>query len=79
MAETTGSGTKKKKVMQSQDINKIFKNGRHFRFFYINAMQYIKDAPPEIRGNVDLLFAFNTTSSHEREKLHKEYFAMFQK
>lgn len=42
-------------------------------------MQYIKDAPPDIRGNVDLLFAFNTNSSFEREKLHKEYFGMFGK
>lgn len=42
-------------------------------------MQYIKDAPPDVRGNVDLLFAFNTTSSFEREKLWKEYFAMFPK
>jgi hypothetical protein len=39
----TGSSAKKvarlaqkgkgKKVMSSQDINKIFKNGRHFKFF----------------------------------------------
>lgn len=77
MAETTGSGAKKKKVMSSGDIIKVFKLGRHLKMFYINAMQYIKDAPPEIRGNVDLLFSFNSTSGHEREKLWKEYFAMF--
>jgi hypothetical protein len=77
MAETTGSGSKKKKVMGSNDIVKVFKLGRHLKLFYINCMQYIKDAPPEIRGNVDLLFAFGTTSGNEREKLWKEYFAMF--
>ena len=77
MAETTGTGTKKKKVMGSQDIIKVFKLGRHLKLFYINCMHYIKDAPPEIRGNVDLLFAFGTTSQNEREKLWKEYFAMF--
>jgi len=77
MAETTGTGAKKKSVMGSQDITKIFKLGRHLKLFYINCMQYIKDAPPDIRGNVDLLFAFGTTSSIEREKLWKEYFAMF--
>lgn len=75
--QTLGSGGKKKKVMGSNDINKVFKLGRHLKMFYINAMQYIKDAPPDIRGNVDLLFAFNTTSGSEREKLWKEYFAMF--
>jgi hypothetical protein len=77
MAETTGTGSKKKKVMGSNDIIKVFKLGRHLKLFYINCMQYIKDAPPEIRGNVDLLFAFGTTSGNEREKLWKEYFAMF--
>ena len=75
MSETTGGG--KKKAMGSQDIIKVFKLGRHLKLFYINCMQYIKDAPPEIRGNVDLLFAFGTTSGNEREKLWKEYFAMF--
>ena len=77
MAETSGTGPKKKKVMGSQDIIKVFKLGRHLKLFYVNCMQYIKDAPPEIRGNVDLLFAFGTTSGNEREKLWKEYFAMF--
>jgi GTPase SAR1 family protein len=80
MSETTGSSNgkgPKKKVMGSTDINKVFKLGRHLKMFYINAMQYIKDAPPDIRGNVDLLFVFNTTSGSEREKLWKEYFAMF--
>lgn len=79
MSEQTSSSTggKKKKVMGSNDINKVFKLGRHLKLFYINAMQYIKDAPPDIRGNVDLLFVFNTTSGTEREKLWKEYFAMF--
>lgn len=77
MAETTGTGSKKKKVMGSKDIIKVFKLGRHLKLFYVNCMQYIKDAPPDIRGNVDLLFAFGTTSGTEREKLWKEYFAMF--
>lgn len=78
MSETTaGAGNKRKKVMGSNDIIKVFKLGRHLKLFYINCMQYIKDAPPEIRGNVDLLFAFGTTSGNEREKLWKEYFAMF--
>lgn len=75
--QTSVAGGKKKKVMGSNDINKVFKLGRHLKMFYINAMQYIKDAPPDVRGNVDLLFAFNTTSGSEREKLWKEYFAMF--
>jgi hypothetical protein len=76
MAEMDEKGNKKK-VMNGGDIEAVFKLGRHYKLFYINAMQYIKDAPPSIRGNVDLLFVFNTNSGTEREKLWKEYFAMF--
>ena len=82
MSETTKSvvgGKGSKKALASQDINKVFKLGRHLKLFFLNAMQYIKDAPPDIRGNVDVLFVFNTSSGTEREKLWKEYFAMFSK
>jgi hypothetical protein len=75
--QTAGAGGKKKKVMGSSDINKVFKMGRHLKLFYVNLMQYIKDAPPDIRGNVDYLFVFNTPSNSEREKLYKDYFGMF--
>jgi len=77
MSESTGTGSKKKKVMSSDDITKIFKLGRHLKIMYVACMQYIRDAPPTIRGNVDLLFAFGTTSNMDREKLWKEYFGMF--
>jgi|688.fasta_scaffold09429_14 hypothetical protein len=78
-SETTmsGGGKKGKKAMASADIGKLFKLGRHLRLFYINAMQDVKNAPPDIRGNVDLLFAFNTNSGAERQKLHQEFFGMF--
>jgi hypothetical protein len=79
MSETSGGGAKKKKVMSSGDISRVFKIGRHLKIFYVCTMQYICDAPPEIRGNVDLLFVFNTTSGLEREKLWKDYFAQFPK
>jgi hypothetical protein len=70
-------GKKSKKVMQSEDIEKVFKLGRHYKLFFICAMQYIKDAPPAIRGNVDYVFVFDTNSGEEKEKLWKEYFNMF--
>lgn len=76
MAETNQKTGGKRKVMGSGDIVKVFKLGRWLNLFYLNCMQFIKDAPPEIRGNVDLLFVFNTSSGAEREKLWKEYFAM---
>lgn len=74
---TVASGGKRKKAMASADIGKLFKLGRHLKLFYINAMQDVKNAPPDIRGNVDLLFAFSTNSGAERAKLHQEFFGMF--
>lgn len=71
------SGKKKKKVMKSEDIETVFKLGRHYKLFFMCAMQYIKDAPPDIRGNVDYVFVFDTNSASEKEKLWKEYFSMF--
>lgn len=78
MSETTNTG-KKRKIMSSGDISRVFKIGRHLKIFFVCTMQYICDAPPEIRGNVDLLFVFNTTSGMERERLWKDYFAQFPK
>ena len=76
MAETDAKG-KKKNPMKSGDIDRLFKLGRHLNMFYINAMQYIKDAPPAVRGNTDYVFVFNTNSGPEKEKLWKEFFSMF--
>lgn len=75
MAETVDG--KKKRVMHSGDIETVFKLGRHFKLFFLCAMQYIKDAPPSIRGNVDYVFVFDTNMKTEMEKLYEEYFSMF--
>jgi hypothetical protein len=76
MGEVTSDG-KKKRVMNSGDIAAIFKIGRHRKIFYWNALQYIKDAPPDARQNTDLLFMYNTPSINERQKAYKDFFGMF--
>jgi hypothetical protein len=76
MGEVTSDG-KKKRVMNSGDIAAIFKIGRHRKIFYWNALQYIKDAPPDARQNTDLLFMYNTPSVNERQKAYKDFFGMF--
>lgn len=76
MGEVTKDG-KKNKVMNSGDIASIFKIGRHRRIFYWNALQYIKDAPPDARQNTDLFFMYNTPSVNERTKAYKDFFGMF--
>ena len=75
MGETNKDGTKKK-VMSSGTIAKIFKIGRHRKLFFWATLQYIKDAPPDARGNTDMLFLFNIPSMSDRQKVHKDFFAM---
>jgi len=73
----TEDGKKTKTVMKSDTIEKVFKLGRHWKLFFMACMQYIKDAPPSIRGNIDFLFVFDTNSQEELRKLHVKFFGMF--
>jgi hypothetical protein len=73
----TDDGKKTKTVMKSDNIEKVFKLGRHWKLFFMACMQYIKDAPPSIRGNIDYLFVFDTNSQEELRKLHANFFGMF--
>ena len=77
-ASSQGKGGSRgpKKVMANEEIIRVFKMGRHLKLFFICALQNIKDAPPDIRTNVDFLFCFNTSNIAEREKIHKEYFGV---
>ena len=75
MGETNKDGSKKK-VMSSGTIAKIFKIGRHRKMFFWATLQYMRDAPPDARGNTDMLFLYNIPSSVERAKVHKDFFAM---
>jgi hypothetical protein len=74
--ETNKDGGKKR-TMSSGYINQIFKMGRHYDIFYINAIQGLGDAPPDVRKNTDILIAFGTSDDDEIKALHKNFFSMF--
>ena len=73
MGEVGGDG-KKTKVMSQGNIGKIFKIGRHLKIFFWCTLQYMRDAPPDARGNTDLLFLYNLTSHLERRKCYEDFF-----
>lgn len=75
MGEVTADG-KKTKVMSQGNIGKIFKIGRHLKIFFWCTLQYMRDAPPDARGNTDLLFLYNLTSHIERRKCYEDFFGM---
>ncbi len=68
-----------KSALKSVRIRKIFMNGRHHKIFFVNLMQYCMDMGPDLRANVDYVFALQDTNMSNRIKLWKYFFGMFGK
>jgi hypothetical protein len=68
-----------KSAMKSTRVRKIFMNGRHHKIFFINLMQYCMDMGPDLRANVDYVFALQDTNMSNRIKLWRFFFGMFAK
>lgn len=68
-----------KKVMKGTGIRDLFMNGRHVKVTFMNAMQYIMDMGPDLRTQVDYVFAMKENIIANKSKLHKYFFGMFDK
>jgi hypothetical protein len=66
-----------KKVMKGTNIRNLFMNGRHRRIFFLNCQQYVMDMPPDLRTNVDYIFALRENIMANKEKLWKFFFGVF--
>lgn len=66
-----------KAIMKSKNMRMLFMNGRHRKIFYLAAVQYLMDLPPDLRANVDFVFALKENIIANREKLWKNFFGMF--
>jgi hypothetical protein len=66
-----------KKSAKSVEFRDLIMNGRHYNIGLWNEMQYIMDMSPDIRSNVDYVFAFRDSSRNTREKLWKYFFGIF--
>lgn len=66
-----------KKIMKGMNIRETFMNGRHRKIFFVNCMQYCMDLGPDLRTQVDYVFALRENIMNNREKLHKYFFGMF--
>jgi energy-coupling factor transporter ATP-binding protein EcfA2 len=66
-----------KSVMKGKEIRDIHMNGRHRKIFFINAVQYLMDIGPDLRTNIDYVFALKENIISNREKLHKYFLGMF--
>lgn len=68
-----------KSVMKCKEVRQVAMNGRHRRVFFINAIQYMMDIGPDLRTNIDYIFALKENIISNREKLWKFFFGMFEK
>ncbi len=55
----------------------LFKNGRHFDIFFILALQYAMDIPPELRNSVDYIFILRHAILKDRRKVYENYAGIF--
>ena len=60
-------------VLKKPLFQGIFKNGRHWKMWFILSLQYCMDVLPVIRTNVDFTFILRETNLKNRKSLHENY------
>ena len=68
-----------KKVLKGIGIRDLFMNGRHLNISLCNAVQYVMDIGPDLRTQVDYVFALRENIISNKTKLWKYFFGMFEK
>jgi hypothetical protein len=66
-----------KGVLKSQAMRDVFFNGRHLGISLVVTAQYLMDISPELRSNIDYLFALRENTMTNRQKMHKHFFGLF--
>lgn len=68
-----------KKILKGVGIRDLFMNGRHLSITLCNAVQYVMDMGPDLRTQVDYVFALRENIIANKSKLWKYFFGMFEK
>ena len=68
-----------KKSLKGVGIRDLFMNGRHLHITLCNAVQYVMDMGPDLRTQVDYVFALRENIISNKTKLWKYFFGMFEK
>lgn len=55
----------------------LFKNGRHFDIFFMLAMQFSLDIPPELRTCIDYTFIMRQSILKDRKRVFENYAGIF--
>jgi hypothetical protein len=65
-----------RRIFRDINMRALFLNGRHWNIFTIMTLQYSLDMPPDLRANIDYLFALREPIIQNRERLYKSFFGM---
>tara|TARA_B100002051_G_C16692981_1_gene616563 strand:+ start:165 stop:1007 length:843 start_codon:yes stop_codon:yes gene_type:complete len=68
-----------KGVLKSQAMRDLVFNGRHLHVAVFVCVQYLMDISPDVRSNIDYVFALRENIISNRMKLWKFFFGMFSK
>lgn len=68
-----------KTIFRRTEIRDILMNQRHLNITLVFAMQYCMDVGPDIRSQIDYVFAFKEAIAANRKRLHTNFFGMFPK
>ena len=66
-----------KKILKDTVMRAIFMNGRHWKIHLWCTAQYLMDVPPDIRMQIDYVFAFKDSNMLNRKKLYNNFFGVF--
>lgn len=66
-----------KGIMKTKEMREIHMNGRHLHLWFINSVQYLMDIGPDIRTQIDYVFALKENNASNRHKLHQYFFGIF--
>ena len=61
------------KILNTPLFHEIFKNGRHWKMFFILSLQYALDIKPAIRTNIDGTFILKESNRSNRKTLWEHY------
>lgn len=68
-----------KGIMKTKEMREIHMNGRHLNMWFINSVQYLMDLGPDLRSQIDYVFALKENVISNRQKLHKYFFGIFER
>lgn len=64
-------------TFRSNEMREAFMNGRWLGLLLMITQQYLLDIGPDLRGQIDYVFALGETSKKTRQKLYDYYFGVF--